>query len=63
MNTYKIHINQLSDTETEYLIIRNNKTWIPRDMGNRTYRQFIQDVAEQGMSIVYVKSPSYAELR
>lgn len=66
MNTYKIHINQLSDTETEYLIIRNNKTWIPRDMGNRTYRQFIQDVAEQGMSIVEgpdVKSPSYAELR
>ena len=66
MNTYKIHINQLSDTETEYFVIRNTKTWIPRSMENRAYRQFIQDVAEQGMSIVEgpdVKSPSYAELR
>tara|TARA_B100002019_G_C21057581_1_gene492436 strand:+ start:288 stop:686 length:399 start_codon:yes stop_codon:yes gene_type:complete len=66
MNTYKIHINQLSDTETEYFVIRNNKTWIPRSEGNRAYRQFIQDVAEQGYDIVKgpdVKSPSYAELR
>ena len=66
MNTYKIHINQLSDIETEYLIIRNNKTYIPRDERNRAYRQFIQDVAEQGFDIVEgpnVVQPSYADLR
>ena len=66
MNTYKIHINQLSDTETEYFVIRNNKTWIPRDMGNKSYCQFLADVKDQGISIVEgpdVKSPSYAELR
>ena len=66
MNTYKIHINQLSDIETEYLIIRNNKTYIPRDERNRAYRQFIQDVAEQGFDIIEgpnVVQPSYADLR
>lgn len=66
MSTYKIHINQLSDTETEYLIIRNNKTYIPRDIRNRSYRKFIQDVAEHGVSVVEgpdVIEPSYAELR
>ena len=66
MNSYKIHINQLSDTETEYLIIRNNKTWIPRDTRNTSYQQFIQDVAEQGLSIVEgpdIIEPDYATLR
>ena len=39
---------------------------IPRDLKNRHYRQFIQDVAEQGIEIVEgpdVKSPSYDRLR
>ena len=66
MTMYKIHINQLSDTETEYLIIRNNKTWIPRDTRNTSYKKFIQDVAEQGIGIVEgpdVVQPSYSELR
>ena len=38
----------------------------PKAEGNRHYKQFIQDVSEQGMSIVEgpdVKSPSYVELR
>ena len=39
---------------------------IPKSEGNRHYRQFIQDVAEQGIEIVEgpdVKSPSYDKLR
>ena len=66
MNNYKIHINQLSDTETEYLIIRNNKTWISTDVKNKSYNQFIQDVAEQGVSIVEgpdIIEPDYITLR
>mgnify|MGYP001224605133 FL=1 len=57
---------------TQYKIARDNSSilfgniCIPKAEGNRHYKQFIQDVAEQGMSIVEgpdVKSPSYVELR
>ena len=39
---------------------------IPRDESNAMYRQFIQDVAEQGIEIVEgadIQEPSYTELR
>ena len=39
---------------------------IPKDSGNRDYQQFLQDVKEQGLSIVIgpdVTTKSYAELR
>ena len=57
---------------TQYKIARDNTSilfgnmCIPKAEGNRHYKQFIQDVSEQGMSIVEgpdVKSPSYVELR
>ena len=58
---------------TQYKIARDNTSilfgnmCIPKAEGNRHYKQFIQNVAEQGMSIVEgpsdVKSPSYVELR
>ena len=47
-------------------IRKGNNMYIPIDRNDRYYRQFIQDVAEQGMSIVEgpdVIEPSYAELR
>ena len=57
---------------TQYKIGRDNLSilsgtlCIPNARDNRHYKQFIQDVAEQGMSIVEgpdVKSPSYDKLR
>ena len=46
--------------------ISKENTFIPIDEENRDYKQFIQDVAEQGLDIVEgpdVTEPSYAELR
>ena len=46
--------------------VKRGNTFIPLDPANRDYQQFIQDVAEQGMSIVEgpdVVEPSYVELR
>ena len=60
---YKILHNEL---ENEYLIIKDGTNFIPTDIRNRFYQQFIQDVAEQGFDIVEgpdVVQPSYAELR
>ena len=46
--------------------IKKGNTFIPLDPTNSDYQQFIQDVAEQGLSIVEgpdVIEPSYSELR
>ena len=46
--------------------IKKGNSYIPLDENNRDYRQFIQDVAEQGYDIVEgpdVVQPSYVELR
>ena len=46
--------------------IKKGNTFIPLNPANRDYQQFVQDVAEQGLSIVEgpdVDEPSYAELR
>ena len=46
--------------------IKKGNSYIPLDLGNRDYQQFIQDVAEQGIGIVEgpdVVEPSYSELR
>jgi hypothetical protein len=60
---YKILHNEL---ENEYLIIKDGTNFIPIDARNRFYKQFIQDVVEQGYDVVEgpnVVQPSYAELR
>ena len=47
-------------------ILVNNNTVIPQDPANTDYKQFIQDVAEQGIEIVEgpdVVEPDYATLR
>ena len=47
-------------------ILVNNNTVIPQDPANTDYKQFIQDVAEQGLSIVEgpdIIEPDYASLR
>jgi len=46
--------------------IKKGNSYIPLNPANRDYQQFIQDVAEQGLSIVEgpdVDEPSYSELR
>ena len=63
MTMYKILHNEL---ENEYLIIKDGTNFIPIDARNRFYKQFIQDVVEQGYDVVEgpnVVQPSYAELR
>jgi len=59
---YKI----LNDYNIEVINSDPARTFIPRNVGNKDYQQFIQDVAEQGYDIVEgpdVVQPSYAELR
>ena len=59
---YKIFNSAVSD---EIFIIKDG-TWILKNSNSTSYKKFIQDVAEQGMSIVEgpdVVQPSYAELR
>jgi len=59
---YKIFNSAVSD---EIFIIKDG-TWILKNSNGTSYKKFIQDVAEQGMSIVEgpdVVQPSYAELR
>ena len=54
--TYKIFKNS----------IQKDSMSIPRDAGNRDYQQFLDEVLEQGLSIVEgedVVEPSYVELR
>jgi len=46
--------------------ISKGKTYIPRNLDNRDYQQFIQDVAEQGIEIVEgpdIIEPDYSTLR
>ena len=62
MIMYKIFNSAVSD---EIFIIKDG-TWILKNSNSTSYKKFIQDVAEQGMSIVEgpdVVQPSYAELR
>ena len=58
---YKISFKSITRTNAN-----GTKSVIPEDPANTDYKQFIQDVAEQGMSIVEgpdVVEPSYVELR
>jgi hypothetical protein len=62
MIMYKIFNSAVSD---EIFIIKDG-TWILKNSGNTSYNQFIQDVAEQGLSIVEgpdIIEPDYATLR
>ncbi len=36
----------------EFVIRKEDGAWIPKDLDNRDYKQFLQDVKEQGLSIV-----------
>ena len=48
------------------VLLKSHNLHIPKQVDNRDYQQFIQDVAEQGYDIVEgpdVVQPSYAELR
>ena len=45
---------------------KSDSAWIPKDTANSDYRQFLQDVKDQGLSIVEgpdITTKSYAELR
>lgn len=45
---------------------KSDSAWIPKDVGNIDYQQFLQDVKEQGLGIVEgpdITTKSYAELR
>jgi len=56
---------KLQQTRENFVIILN-KIFIPLDPANSDYQQFIQDVAEQGISIVEgpdIIEPSYITLR
>ena len=46
---YKI----VQNTDLEDLIYRkSDKSWIPKDSGNRDYQEFLQDVKKEGIGIV-----------
>ena len=50
----------------ECVIRKEDGAWIPKDSNNKDYQQFLQDVKEQGLSIVEgpdVITKSYVELR
>ena len=50
----------------EYIIRKGDNASIPKDSNNPDYQQFLQDVKEQGLSIVEgpdITTKSYAELR
>ena len=36
----------------DLIYCKSDKTWIPKDDANTSYQQFLQDVKEQGLSIV-----------
>jgi len=60
-----IKMYKLQQTRENFVIILN-KIFIPLDPANSDYQQFIQDVAEQGISIVEgpdIIEPSYITLR
>ena len=63
---YKIQSSVKTVPERTPVKRLSDGAFVPPDLANSDYQQFIQDVAEQGMSIVEgpdVKSPSYVELR
>lgn len=60
---YKLILNKESN---EISCIASTNIIFPRDVRNPDYQKFIQNVAEQGMSIVEgpdIIEPSYSELR
>ena len=62
---YKL-IKDVYSVEISCIRITGTQTLIPTDPANTDYQKFIQDVAEQGLSIVEgpdVVEPSYDELR
>jgi len=69
MKKYKITYDYYSSNIESGTITRNfggSIVSIPQDPANSDYQQFIQDVAEQGLSIVEgpdIVEPSYTELR
>jgi len=50
MADYKIFKKQIGSDDAG--VIYKEKVWIPLDPDNRDYQQFLQDVKEQGLSIV-----------
>ena len=56
---YKI----VQNTGLEDLIYRkSDKSWIPKDSGNRDYQEFLQDVKKEGLTILEgpdVVTPDY----
>ena len=60
---YKI----VQNTGLEDLIYRkSDKSWIPKDSGNKDYQQFLQDVQSNGLDIVEgpdVVTPDYKQQR
>ena len=54
------------DSGIDLINRKSDNSWIPRDLGNLAYQQFLQDVKEQGLGIVEgasVTEDSYVELR
>ena len=64
---YKLILEtNLYECEPCGIFIREENTYVPFDQKNRFYQQFIQDVAEQGLSIVEgpdIIEPDYITLR
>ena len=40
------------DSGIDLINRKSDNSWIPRDLGNLAYQQFLQDIKEQGYSIV-----------
>ena len=54
------------DSGIDLINRKSDGAWIPRDLGNLAYQQFLQDVKEQGISIVEVPdvvTPDYKQQR
>lgn len=55
------------DSGIDLINRKSDGAWIPRDLDNLDYQQFLQDVKEQGISIVegpeVSTGPHYADLR
>ena len=54
------------DSGIDLINRKSDGAWIPRDLSNLAYQQFLQDVKDQGLGIVEgpdITTKSYAELR
>ena len=54
------------DSGIDLINRKSDNSWIPRDLDNLDYQQFLQDVKEQGLTIVEgpdVVTPDYKEQR